>query len=81
LRRKVASEVFDLKPTRCRALRLRISLSPRRQAAKRDGAMMGVVNTVDRCPRFHLICADWRDPHGGRNPDLSDSIEMVESNP
>jgi hypothetical protein len=25
--------------------------------------------------------ADWRDPHGGRNPDLSDSIEMVESNP
>jgi len=25
--------------------------------------------------------ADWRDPHAGRNPDLGDSIEMVESNP
>jgi hypothetical protein len=39
---------------------------------------MGITNTADRfrgLPHY----ADWRYPHDGRNPDLSDSVEMAES--
>jgi hypothetical protein len=30
---------------------------------------------------FNLTTPDWRDPHGGSNPDLSDSVPLAESNP
>ena len=39
---------------------------------------MGITNTADpfRGLPHH---ADWRYPHDGRNPDLSDSVNMAES--
>jgi hypothetical protein len=78
-----ASEVFDLKPTSCCALRFRIVS---RQGAKSQGMQSetgydGNYKHRGSVPEVSPHYADWRDPHGGRNPDLSDSIEMVESNP
>jgi hypothetical protein len=39
---------------------------------------MGITNTADRS-RGLPHHADWRYPHAGRNPDLSDSVKMAES--
>jgi hypothetical protein len=77
-------EVFDLKPTSCHALRfshqaLAEVLQKPQGTQRQDGAMIGITNTVDWRARFYLI-RPTREIRTARDH-LSDSIEMVGSNP